>query len=394
MQKLHGQVARYQWGTTDAISELLGIPTDGTPIAELWLGAHPSAPSSLGRRPLDEALSDDPSLLGSAAERFGGRLPYLMKVLSARHALSLQAHPSREQAEEGFAAEESRGVPRRSPVRVYIDDWPKPEIMVALSEFHTLAGFRNPLHTAELFEALGVADIAAPVLGPLSQRQGEAALQEVFLDILTLTGERRWMVDEVLAAAVRHRDDPDAVGEFARTALQLDEAFPGDPGILAALLLNRVVLEPGEALFVQAGLMHSHLSGTGIEVMANSDNVVRGALTDKHIAIDELVRIVDFTAGVPEVLQSVESAPGVWVYPTQAREFDVWRLEVTPDTPVLLPARGEPRIALLTRGSARFRAGGRVLDLEQGDSVFVAADDPEVEVSGDAQVFLSGPGMT
>jgi len=324
---------------------------------------------------------------------FGARLPFLMKVLSARHALSLQAHPTREQAEHGFAAEERSGVPRPAPERTYRADWPTPEILVALEEFHALVGFRDPLRTAELFELLEPTPELAALLRPLVARDGEAALQEVFLDVLALAASASDLVDPILARALSHRDEPGELGDFARTALELDETFPRDPGILAALLMNRVVLSPGEALYIPAGLLHAHLRGTGIEVMASSDNVIRGGLTSKHIDVDELVRVVDFRWGVPEVLGGVQARPGVWDYPTHCREFDVWRLEVTPEAPVEMPAPGTARIALVTRGAACFEDGERTLCVHQGESLFVPATNPVVHVTGDAQVFVSSPGL-
>lgn len=393
MREIHGHVMRYPWGTHDAIPSLVGLPNEDGPVAEWWLGAHPLGPARAGEVPLDAAIADDPALLGEAClTAFGPELPFLMKLLSARHALSVQAHPSREQAEEGFAREESDGVPMTSALRTYKDDWPKPEIMIALDEFHTLAGFRAPAESYKLFEGLGVLDAVQGVMGPLIARPGVAGLQEVFLDVLSLDGDRRAVVDEVLAAAVTHRDDEGPVGDFARTALELDHAFPADPGILAALLMNRVVLAPGEALFVPAGMLHSHLRGTGIEVMANSDNVIRGGLTDKHVAVDELVRIVDFAPHVPEVLRPREVTSGVRLYATDCPEFDVWLLE--PDgTQVDLPGHGMPRIALVTAGTATFSDADGSLDLARGHAVFVPATNAPVTVGGHGQVFVSSPGL-
>lgn len=394
MRELHGHVMRYPWGTHDAIPAIVGLPTDGGPVAELWLGAHPLGPSLAGEEPLDRAIEADPTLLGQRClDAFGPELPFLMKLLSARHALSVQAHPSREQAEDGFAREEAAGIALTSPERTYKDDWPKPEIMVALEEFHTLAGFRDPAESYALFEQLGVIEVLHEVVGPLVGRPGVAGLQEVFLDVLSLGDDRRDVVDQLLAAAVAHRDDPGALGDFARTALELDEAFPSDPGIIVALLMNRVVLGPGEALFVPAGLLHSHLRGTGIEVMANSDNVIRGSLTDKHVAVDELVGIVDFTHCTPEVVTGREVSPGVFVYPAECPEFDVWRLEPRGDARLELPGHGMPRIALVTEGTATFTDAAGPLPMKRGQSIFVPASNSPVTVTGDAQVFVSSPGL-
>lgn len=394
MEHLRGTMVHYPWGTFETIHELVGTNPDGRPLAEFWLGAHPLAPSALGRVSLDEALQTEPALLGEASRaEFGNQLPFMMKILSARHALSLQAHPDRAQAEQGFAREQDAGVPANAPERIYKDAWPKPEIIIALGEFHTLNGFRDPARTVELVDALGLSPGARHLFAPLSARGGQAALQEVFLDLLAVDDSRRGLVDEVLAAAMKQRDAPGELGQAARTALELDDVFPRDPGILAALLMNRIELRAGEALYTPAGRMHAHLRGTGIEVMASSDNVLRGGLTSKHIAVDELVKVVDFGWGTPEVLAGTQCSPGVFDYPTHCREFDVWRLEVTPDAALDVPTPTGARIALVTRGAVTLRSSTHTLELAGGDAAFIPADSPAMTASGDAQVFLAAAGL-
>lgn len=394
MEHLRGTLIHYPWGSFDTIHELLGTEPDGRPVAEFWLGAHTLAPSSLAGTTLDVALRERPELLGAqSVDAFGPQLPYLLKVLSARHPLSLQAHPSRAIAEEGFAAEEAAGTPLTAPERVYKDNWPKPEILVALEPFDTLCGFRDPALTIALFEALEVGPAIERIVGPLRARGGEAGLQELFLRVLAMKEQQVDLVDAVLAAAVARRDEPGELGDFARTALELDDVFPRDPGILAALLMNRVHLEPGEGLYTPAGVMHAHLRGTGVEVMASSDNVIRGGLTTKHIAVDELVKVVDFSWAEPEVIVPAETAPGVFDYPTHCDEFDTWRLEPGVD-PIVLPAPPGARIALVTRGEVVLDDGVRRLQLARGDSVFIPANNAPVTASGDAQLFLAAPGLT
>lgn len=393
MIELHGSVLHYPWGTSDFICDLLGVEPDGRPFAEYWLGAHPTSPSHVDGYSFDQLLAADPHLLGpECVDAFGAQLPYLMKVLSARHALSLQAHPTRELAEEGFAREEAAGVPLLDATRIYKDDWPKPELLVALTEFHSLSGFRDPFETADLFHALVPPGVLDPVIGPLTARGGAAGLEEVFLDVLSLSGERRSLVDQVLASAMNHRSAAGPLGDFARTALELDETFPGDPGILAALLMNRVVLQPGEATYMHCGRMHAHLRGSGIEIMATSDNVIRGGLTTKHIAVDELVRVVDFSPGGPDHVIPVEEQPGVWSYPTPCEEFSAWRLELAPGRPTTAPAPGSPRVALVTEGQVTVRSGGQSAELTRGQSIFLPATDVDTQLTGAGQVFVSAPG--
>lgn len=394
MQHLRGTLVHYPWGTFERIHELLGTLADGAPLAEYWLGAHPLRPAALDGGTLDVVLAERPEQLGMmSVEEFGPQLPFLMKVLSARHALSLQAHPTRAQAEAGFAAEEDAGIALSSPERTYKDNWPKPEIMVALDDFHTLTGFRDPERTAGLFDAIASDPDVHRLVAPLRARGGEAGVQEVFLDVLALDESRLHVLDTVLAGAVSHRDAPGELGRFARTALELDQVFPRDPGILAALLLNRVELSPGEALYIPCGQMHAHLRGTGIEVMASSDNVVRGGLTSKHIAVDDLVQVVNYSWIDPEVLTGTQTAPGVWDYPTHCHEFDVWRLDVDAGAPLSVPAPEGARIALVTSGAVTLADGVRTIPLTTGESVFIPATNPPVTATGSGQVFLAAPGL-
>ena len=393
MELLQGTVQHYPWGTTDAIPALLGVPADGRPFAEYWLGAHPLSPSTLDGHRLDELIREHPACLGAGPQQaFGDQLSFLVKILSARHALSVQAHPSRVQAEEGFARENAAGIALDAPERTYRDAWPKPEILIAIDEFHTLSGFRDPLVTAELFDRLGVAGELLSVIGPLTARKGPAALAEVFLDVLSLSGERARVSELVCAAAMEHQDEPGQLGQFARTVLELDEVFPSDPGILAALLLNRVELQPGEAVFVPAGYMHAHLRGTGVEVMGNSDNVIRGGLTNKHVDVSELLTVVDFDAGEPAIVRPEHIAPGVLRYPTPCQEFDVWRLMLE-GAPVVIPGDGSARVLLVISGSVELRQGEDTASLKKGQAVFLPADRESATATGDGLAFVTASGL-
>lgn len=392
MHLLQGTLQHYAWGTTDAIAKILGLEPDGRPTAEYWLGTHPQGPAQAGGTTLDKLIGAEPALLGQRVrDSFGDELPFLMKVLSARHALSIQAHPSREQAEEGFTRENAAGIPLEAPERVYSDSWPKPEILVALDLFETLSGFRDPVETAALLSALGVAGELGSLMTPLTERKGAAALAQVFLEVLSLDGDRARIIDIVSAAAMRHATEPGPVGDFARTAVELDAVFPGDRGILAALLMNRVTLHPGEAIYVPAGHMHAHLRGTGIEVMANSDNVIRGGLTPKHVDVRELVAVVDFEPRAPQVLQPIRQRAGVERYSITCPEFDVWRLPGSAD-PVVLPGEGSARILLVVDGEVTLRAAGAEQQLGRGEAVFLAADEAEPTLSGHGLAFLSASG--
>jgi len=391
MRRLNGFVQRFAWGSEDAIPGILGVDQDGLPWAEYWLGTHPNGPATLDDgSPLSELLMETPECLGEATRTsFGGRLPFMVKLLSASSPLSLQAHPSREQAVVGYAKESLQGLHPSDPRRSFKDDWPKPEAIVALTPFEGLLGFRDPQETAGLFEALGVDEELTSVIGPLRDRRDAPALQEVFLDVLSME-DRRHLVDVVLAAAVNHLDSPGRLGMFARTAVELDEHFPGEPGILAALLLNRFSLQPGEAVALEAGVMHAYLRGTAIEVMANSDNVMRGGLTAKHIDVDGLLQVVDFEPRRPNVLLA-EGADGVYVYPTSFPEFELWLVAPVDCRPLLVPRGDCGRIALVASGEFTLEGDDGAFPLRSGEAVFIPADE-QVFAQGNGQLFITASG--
>lgn len=393
MHPLTGSIKRYDWGSTDAIPEILGIAADGQPLAEYWLGAHPSAPAMLGDTPLDLAIAQNPAIVGDSARfEFNGRLPYLTKLLSAARPLSLQAHPNRIDAQAGFERENQQQIALDAPHRTFKDPWDKPELLVALTDFEALAGFRDPDHSARLFNGLGISAETQLIFAPLQHRAGDAGLAEVFFDCLVLDEQRRGAVTDVVAAAVRHLDDDGELGVFARTAVLLDEHFPGDPSLLAALLLNRRSLRPGEALHLQPGTLHAYLGGTGVEVMGSSDNVLRGGLTSKHIDASALVQVVNFTPEqVPPLLPDQEG-PGLWHYRTGEQSFACWRLDAAPGLMIELPAEASGRIMVATAGEIGLTRGADGLVLRRGQSAFVAAGE-QVWASGDGQGFLTATGM-
>lgn len=389
MHLMSGTTQNYAWGSSSEIPRVLGLPETGQPMAEYWLGAHASAPSTVEGTALDTRIQAGPQLVGEASvERFGARLPYLLKVLAADQPLSLQVHPTREQAEAGFARENAAGIALDDPKRTYKDDWPKPELMLALTPFDALCGFRDPMQTAELFEKLGIPALDQMV-APLRLRQGSAGLAEVFLDALSATDEHRDLVVETVARCVPHVDDKGDFGHFCNTAVMLDEYFPGDPSILAALMLNRFTMQPGEAVFLEAGSMHAYLRGTGIEVMANSDNVVRGGLTRKHIDVDELLAVVNFDAAAVSLVEPEQEAPGLLRYPTPAPEFVLWKLDPSDGVEVALPATDGGRVLLVVEGHVRDQAG---TELRQGQAAFLDAGE-QVVLSGDGTAFLAAPGV-
>ena len=417
VELLRNAVRPYAWGSRTAIPELLGGPVPSPhPQAELWLGAHPADPSVLlhadgAQTSLLEALRADPDrYLGTrCAQRWGARLPFLLKVLAAEEPLSLQAHPSAAQAAEGFAREEARGIPRDALERNYSDASHKPELICALTQLHALAGFRDPLRTVELLAALDVPALE-PYRAMLAAEPNADGLRTLFTTWITMPEPA---VKAVLpcaldaCVALLRRDGvcrdfrPLRGSDFryeCRVVLELAETYPGDVGVLAALLLNHVVLDSGEAMYLPAGNLHSYLRGTAVEISANSDNVLRGGLTAKHIDVPELLRILDFSYGELPVQRGERVGPQETAYRTPAEEFQLTRLEWAAGelTPILL--RGSwPQILLCTQGSAQLRsAEGGSVAVRRGGSVWLAAADAEVAVcpgTGPVQLFRALPGL-
>ncbi|MGW5349887.1 mannose-6-phosphate isomerase, class I [Streptomyces sp. NPDC004031] len=403
MNRLLNTVRPYAWGSTTAIPELLGTEPTGEPQAELWMGAHPGAPSRLDRgagpEPLDAVIDTDPAAeLGEATvKRFGPRLPFLLKVLAAGAPLSVQVHPDLAQARAGFADEEARGVPLDAPHRNYKDANHKPEMLVALSPFDGLCGFRRPTEAAALIDALGVGALV-PYADILRAHPEDRALREVLAAVLG--ADPAEMADTVHAAA-------EAAARLAATpgtpyaadyAVYAEAArhFPGDRGLIAAMLLNHVRLQPGEALYLGAGVPHAYLDGLGVEIMANSDNVLRCGLTPKHIDVPELLRIVRFEADDPAVLRPEAGADGEELYAAPIDEFRLSRYVLAPGSGPRTLDRDAPQILLCTAGEIRLRTPGATpadddgagteLALGPGESCWIRAGE-HTELSGEGTVF-------
>ncbi len=397
MDRLTNTVRPYAWGSTTAIPELLGTEPTGEPQAELWMGAHPGAPSRLDRgagpRPLNEVIDADPEgeLGAPAVERFGPRLPFLFKILAAGSPLSVQVHPDLDQARDGYAEEEARGIPLHAPDRNYRDANHKPEMICALGPFSGLCGFRPAPEAADLIERLGV-DQLKPYVDLLRARPESDALREVLAAILT--AERAPLaetVDRAAEAAARLAvEDPDgphaaAYAAYARAAA----AFPGDPGVLAGMLLNHVTLRPGDALYLGAGIPHAYFEGLGVEIMANSDNVLRCGLTPKHVDVPELLRVVRFSSGAPGLVRprAADDGSGEEVYDTPIDEFRLSRYWLDSTTPPRPLDHRTAQILLCTAGRATLTAAdGRQLTLEPGQSAYVKASEQAI-LDGEGTVF-------
>lgn len=346
----------YAWGDREFIPRLLGREPDGSPCAELWMGAHPELPATaiVGEDsvPLDRLIASAPEALLGAGH---AELPFLFKILSAAVPLSIQAHPTAAQAEAGFAREEAAGIPIDAPHRNYKDRRHKPELLAALTEFHGLLGFRGRDEIDALFAA-------HPELAPLGGEE-LPALYERFM----AAPQRE--VDAILDPLVRRL----SAGSFTPNdpeywLLESDRLFSRAPhrdrGLLSVLLLNLVRLAPGEAIFLPAGVLHAYLRGTGVEIMANSNNVLRGGLTPKHVDVPELLRTVRFEGGRPEIRRAVDGR-----YRTPAEEFELQRVLVA-DAPVGVAAEHPVEVLLVAEGGP-VAVGG--LTLHQGGVALVPA---------------------
>ena len=383
MELLQPVIRPYAWGSRHAIAELQGrpVPAPG-PEAELWMGAHPSAPSGVAQTTLDAVIAADPDhQLGPACvARFGPRLPFLLKVLSADQALSIQVHPSRAQAQAGFRAENAN----------YVDDWPKPELLCALTPFEVLAGLRHPSDAAALLHSLAVPALQ-PLAAELDAATAPQALSRALAAILQWPeASRAELVTKVAAACATLASSDSPYAGACAAVVRVAGDHPGDLGVVAMLLMRHAVLAPGQAVFMPAGGLHAYLHGTGIEVLANSDNVVRAGLTRKHIDVPELLTLLDPAVTVP-VLTPAPLGDGVTWFDTPAPEFRLYVADLA--EPVIpMPAAG-PRIALCTDGAATLRTdSGETVKLPRGESCFIPAADGPLHACGPARLFLAAPG--
>lgn len=373
MERLSNPIRAYAWGSREVIARLQGrpLPTDG-PEAELWIGAHPADPSMLDRPggpvSLLAAITDDPQgMLGAtAAAEFGPRLPYLLKILAAAQPLSLQAHPDAEQARTGYAA----GNPN------YVDPYHKPELLVAVSEFTALCGFREPKESADLLAALGVPALA-PVVAALRTGAPEGLHTAVRTLLTWPAGQRQELVDAVVAGA-----ETDLPARLARL-------YPGDLGVVVALLLNHVTLRPGEAIWMPAGNLHAYLDGTGVEIMAGSDNVLRGGLTPKRVDVDELLRVLRFEVLADPVVRPVAVAPGVVTWPAPVREFALFRVQLDESTPRVELALNGPREVICLRGEVRVDDGLAPVTLHAGQAAFGPATGGPLSCTGAGEIYVA-----
>lgn len=373
--KLRPQIKAYAWGSRTVLAELTGRPSPAEqPEAELWMGAHEAAPSGIADTTLDQLVARDPvAALGPrVAEHFGGRFPFLLKILAPQTVLSIQVHPDAEQAVAAAPG-------------TYTDQWPKPESLVAVTDFEIFAGLRSYDDIRRVADALGVPELSAKVAEVAGIPE---PVTNLLVNVLQApAGEQRVLARAVVAACGRnlHGEDAAAFDSVLRAAKQ----FPDDIGAVVLLLMVHRVLKPGDYIFVPAGVLHAYVRGTCVELLANSDNLVRAGLTPKPLNVDELLRIVDTDRDMmPE-----HPTPGrVHSFPVDVPHFQLHVVEPGPDD-IRLPGIDRPRIALALHGSVTIRCGGTNLELAPGESCFLGAGECAATASGDGTLYLATSGL-
>jgi len=393
IRRLRNPIQNYVWGSRTAIADFLGRPSPASePEAELWMGAHPAAPSEVERNgawvKLPDRIAADPeAALGSDLIAWHGpKLPFLFKLLAPERALSIQTHPNAEQARRGFERENAAGLALDDPRRNYRDPHPKPELIVALTRFDALCGFRPVQQVAAGFTELALSSLADAVAALRSKPDAEG-LRRFVEDLLTRTPDEQRQVAEQARSATRTARAPEHswVQELARQ-------YPGNIGVIAPLLLNLITLEAGQGLFLAAGELHAYLRGLGVELMASSDNVLRGGLTPKHVDVPELLSTLTFRLAEPEILEAQPVGPGVAIYATPAREFQLAVLRPREGAPIEVRAGHGVEILLATVDPVQIheREASEPIELEPGAAVFVPAAAGGYRIEGEGVVFRAG----
>ena len=389
---LKNSIQEYAWGSRTAIPELLGQPVPADkPQAELWMGAHPKAPSQVLAdglwRSLPEVIQESPeeTLGQEVAARFSNKLPFLFKVLAAAKPLSIQAHPNKEQAGQGFVRENELGIPLDAPHRNYRDDNHKPEIICALTPFWALNGFRKIEETLSLLEEARIPGLAE-IVSFLQSHPNRAGLKKFFNHLMTTdSGKQRKIVEQAVNSAEKKTNE-EPVWTWM---IKLNEEYPGDMGVLSPIFLNLFRLEPQQAMYLPAGELHGYLEGVGIELMANSDNVLRGGLTPKHIDVQELLAVLNFTDGDLNILSPENLTPGEAAYNTEAEEFVLSVLRIKKAARFSSSRDRSVEMMMCTEGevSVTDLRIGDISRLTRGISIIVPAAVEQYSIEGDGILY-------
>lgn len=389
--RLSNTIQEYTWGDLHSISALLGVPNDARKHqAELWMGAHPKSPSFIFRNgekeSLDKFISRSPlSTLGEYTRKRFGKLPFLFKVLAAGEPLSIQVHPNLEQAKNGFAFENNQNIALDAFNRNYKDDNHKPEIICALTTFHAMNGFR-PINKIISYLELIPVDFFKEKILILKENEPSIGLK-LFFEAIMCSDEKtkKDLISSVCLVAQKNKD---IAFEWV---LKLKDKYPDDIGALCPLFLNIITLQPGEAMFLEAGRLHSYLQGLGIELMANSDNVLRGGLTPKFMDINELLKILKFEPTEIKILKPKGFLPEKF-FPDFVEEFSLSTIDITGQTEYELEQNKKPSIILCTEGHGNCFNGEEIINIEKGQSFFIPADQPAVKITGVCRIYRATVG--
>lgn len=389
---LENNIQEYAWGSNSFIPQLMGSQKkSGNPQAELWIGAHPKAPSRVvlnkGKLSMADLIRDSPeAILGTTiSKKFSNRLPFLFKVLAAAKPLSIQAHPNRFQAEEGYELENKKNISLASPDRNYRDKNHKPELICALEPLSALKGFRGVQEIHHKFSMIKNLpnDLNLDVLMSQATRDG---LKEFFISLMNLHPVHKRKMIGTITTFGKQFEETDPVFHWINI---LNRDYTDDIGVLSPMFLNLIKLQPGEALFIPAGELHAYLEGAGIELMANSDNVLRGGLTQKHIDIPELSNILNFSEGNTEILKANYNDNGEGFYPVMAEEFELSVISLKKGVPFQSSSNRSVEIMICTNGEADISdtEGGDPIILSSGVSIMVPADLTQYRIQGEATIY-------
>ena len=389
---MKNSIQDYAWGSHTAIANLTGNKSPSTkPQAELWMGAHPKAPSLVKYNErwlsLLELIKQFPAdILGkNVAIKFNNKLPYLFKVLAASKPLSIQAHPNLKQAKKGFERENRLGIPLDSSIRNYKDENHKPECICALTPFIALYGFRKISEIISLMEKICL-QVLYKELNHLKRQPNSEGLKSFFHSLITIDGLRKEQIIEHAITSAQKLSEDNPVFKWM---INLYKKYPDDMGIFAPILLNLISLKPGQAIFLPSGELHAYLDGLGIELMANSDNVLRGGLTKKYIDIPELLKVLNFEETDVNILLSQKDKNYESVYYSTAEEFVLSVISDEKNISYASPEKRSVEIILCTDGKAFIKdiSAHENITLTKGTSVIIPSSVNKYRIEGKGTLY-------
>jgi len=390
--KLKNQIQNYSWGSNTFIQQLLGNDNASRePQAELWMGSHLQASSQVimngKEKSLREVILSNPEeMVGVEIScKFNNNLPFLFKVLAAAKPLSIQAHPGKQQAEKGFLKENTDNIPINSRIRNYKDDNHKPELIFALTDFELMCGFQPIAEIIERIDYLKLEE-TIPEINDLRKAALENNLKGLYSKLMSITSNRDKYVLELKKRIENFKPRNEHDKLISKWISKLADVYPNDMGVFSPLLLNIIQLKHGEALFIEDGILHSYLSGSGLEVMANSDNVLRGGLTSKNVDIPELLQILKFDVQDIKTIQP-DINNNETFFRTPAQEFQLSRIEIIEQQPQINSEIKSPEIMLCTAGSGKIFWNNSVLEMKKGESIFIPFSISEYTIEGNLEIF-------